>query len=176
MMWRYVVPEVEDQAARDAVFTRMEAQRLLPAAMSALDKPSLPAWRALTRPDRAWLLCAETVEPQPELLGAALLTPWRHRVWEFDFTVFRPHFALAPLLARGALSWTWEHAPCDSLMGLCPVSHRHAWRLAEAGGFEVLGHVPGACYVAKKQGCVDGVLVCARRFTPSPRHATVYGS
>lgn len=180
MLWRYVVPEAEDQAARDAVFTRMQAQGLLPSAMSAISEPTLEAWRELTAPHRAWLVCAQTLEPQPELLGAALLTPWRHRVWEFDFTVFRPHFALAPLLARGVQAWAWEHAPCDSLMGLCPAPNRHAWRLAEAAGFTVLGRVPGACFVARgRQGqgkYVDGVLVCAQRFTPSPTQATVYGS
>lgn len=164
--WDYSVPAPHDQAARDAVFLHMREQGLLPVAMCAVAEPTLDHWRELTRPDKAWLLRAAT--PGGELLGAALFTPWRHRTWEFDFTVFRPHFPLALPLARGALAWLWEHAPCDSLMGLCPATHRHAWKLAEAAGFAVLGRLPGACLVASRGRYVDGVLVCARRFT-SPR-------
>ena len=35
----------------------------------------------------------------------------------------------------------------------------HAWRLAEACGFRVLGRLPGACLHTRKKTWVDGVLV-----------------
>ncbi len=87
-----------------------------------------------------------------------------HRVWTFDFTVFRPFFAEAVAMSRQALPWIFTHAPCDTLLGLCAKSNKHAWRLAQSAGFQVLGHIPGACFMGKKgAGHEAGVLVMATR-------------
>ena len=161
--WRFRVPAADAQDARDAVFRQMRAEGLLGCAMSAHACPSLRQWRAITRPERAWLLLCERIDA-PELLGAALLTPWRGAVWEFDFTCFRRGMPWAVPMAREALAWIFAHAPVEALMGLCPRPNAHAWRLAERAGFSVIGVLPGACWWARRGRFVDGVVVLARKF------------
>ncbi len=93
------------------------------------------------------------------MLGCALFTPRRGKVWEFDFTTFRPAAHLAVRMAHGGLAWAFAHLDCAAIAGLCPAPNRHAWRLAEACGFHVMGRLPQACWHARKQCHVDGVLV-----------------
>jgi len=100
-------------------------------------------------------LCPDTAS----MLGCALFTPRRGRVWEFDFTTFRTAARLAVHMAHGGLAWAFAHLDCAAIAGLCPAPNRHAWRLAEACGFRVMGRLPQACWHARKQCHVDGVLV-----------------
>lgn len=93
------------------------------------------------------------------MLGCALFTPRRGKVWEFDCTTFRPAARLAVHMARGGLAWAFAHLDCAAIAGLCPAPNRHAWRLAEASGFRIMGRMPHACWHARKQCYVDGVLV-----------------
>ncbi|SCM73964.1 GNAT family protein [Desulfovibrio sp. 86] len=103
-----------------------------------------------------------TASPDPgtaSMLGCALLAPRRGKVWEFDFTTFRTAARLAVRMAHGCLAWAFAHLDCAAIAGLCPAPNRHAWRLAEACGFRVMGRLPQACWHARKQCHVDGVLV-----------------
>ena len=90
-----------------------------------------------------------------------MFSPWRGRIREFDFTVFRPAFPLAVPLARAAFRWVFRHTETSALWGLCPVSNRHAWRLATACGFVITGRLPAACWLARRGVHVDGIqLLC----------------
>ena len=111
-------------------------------------------------------LAAATPEPpqHEDMLGCALFTPRRGKIWEFDFTTFRAGAPFAVPLAHGCLSWAFAHLDCAAVMGLCPAPNRHAWRLAEACGFQILGRLPQACRHARKKRHVDGILVLC---TPS---------
>lgn len=160
----YYVPAVEDQSLRDEPFHRMREEGLTGAALSVFAQPTLEDWRRITHPERAWLLRCED-EKSGQLLGVGLFTPWRWRVWEFDFTAFRAGFPLAVAMARGGFAWMFAHAPVDAIMGVCPAHNRHAWRLAEACGFRVLGRIPGACWWARRERHADGVFVLADRET-----------
>lgn len=111
---------------------------------------------------RSSALVALSDAPDPDaasILGCALFTPRRGKVWEFDCTTFRPAAHLAVSMARGGLAWAFAHLDCAAVAGLCPAPNRHAWRLAEACGFHVMGRLPQACWHARKQRHVDGVLV-----------------
>lgn len=99
-----------------------------------------------------------------DMLGCALFTPRRGRVWEFDFTTFRAGAPFAVPLAHGCLAWAFAHLDCAAIVGLCPAPNRHAWRLAETCGFQMMGRLPQACWHARKKRHVDGVLVLC---TPS---------
>ncbi len=165
----FVLPAEQGGLApfRQALFTRMQQEGLLQAAMHAYQSPCLEDWLHLTQAANVQVLCCvaqgQEQDDMHRVRGVALLSPWQGRVWTFDFTAFRAHFAEAVAMCRGGLQWIFEHMPCDSVMGVSAISNRHAWRLAEKAGFSVLGSVPGACYVARKYQYQDGVLVLARR-------------
>lgn len=192
---RYRYRPVLRQAERDALFFRMRAEGLLPCAMYACARPDLRRWRTLTRPRRGLLLvCEQTDAPPVSLLpsgprpadsqspplpdvsavrAVGLFSGWRGKVAEFDFTVFRAHFREAVPIARGAFRWMFAQTDVSAIMGLCPVSNAHAWRLARACGFRELARLPAACRLARRDRHVDGVLLCC---TPdslaeaAPRH------
>ncbi len=105
-----------------------------------------------------------TAPRHEDMLGCALFTPRRGKVWEFDFTTFRAGAPFAVPLAHGCLGWAFAHLDCAAIMGLCPAPNRHAWRLAETCGFQILGRLPQACRHARKKRHVDGILVLC---TPS---------
>ena len=64
-------------------------------------------------------------------------------------------------LARAAFRWVFRHTETSALWGLCPVSNRHARRLATACGFVITGRLPAACWLARRGIHVDGIqLLC----------------
>lgn len=181
---------VLQQAERDALFFRMREEGLTPCAMYACQRPSLRRWRHITRPRHGLLLVCEQATATPSaalpapaaapaapvlrpadsaapslpdtdgILAVGLFSGWRGQVAEFDFTVFRQHFSRAVPIARGAFQWMFAHTDVSAIMGLCPVSNAHAWRLATACGFRELARLPRACWLARPRRHVDGVLVC----------------
>ena len=147
-----------DKRGRAALFRQMEAEGLLPFAMSSRAQPDLADWLALTAcRDGMVLLCCE--DETGQILGCGLFTRQPYRVWHFDFTAFRAGFSVAAQQARGGFAWLFKHQDCTSIMGVCPAPNRHAWRLASACGFRVLARLPKACWHARKGRYVDGVLV-----------------
>ncbi|MGE9985296.1 GNAT family N-acetyltransferase [Desulfovibrio sp. SGI.169] len=149
--------------ARAALFRQMQEEGLLPFAMSAWAKPTLRDWLALTSAggDASVLLRCE--DESGRVLGCGLFTRQPYRVWHFDFTAFRAGFAVAAQQARGGFAWMFRRQDCTSVMGVCPLPNRHAWRLAEACGFRILARLPRACFYARKGTYVDGVLVLCTR-------------
>ena len=106
-------------------------------------------------------LLLQATAPDGTALACGLFSPWRGRIREFDFTVFRPAFPLSVPLARAAFRWVFRHTETSALWGLCPVSNRHAWRLATACGFVITGRLPAACWLARRGVHVDGIqLLC----------------
>lgn len=146
------------KSVRTALFQLMQGEGLLACAMSAWEKPTLKDWLTLTaRRDGVVLLRCE--DEAGQILGCGLFTRQPYRVWQFDFTAFRAGFAVATEQARGGFQWAFDHLDCTSIMGVCPLPNRHAWKLAEACGFRVLARLPRACFYARKGNYVDGVLV-----------------
>ncbi len=154
-------------AMRKALFERMQEEGLLPFTMHAYVNPRLEDWLNITQEHKGHILCCvqkgSAWDDVRQIRAMAWISPWQGRVWTFDFTVFRAHFTEAAAMSRGALQWIFSHLPCDSVLGISAQSNRHAWRLAQAAGFEVLGKVPGACYKARNYSYEDGVLVQATR-------------
>ena len=146
------------RSIRTALFQLMKGEGLLPCAMSAWAKPTLKDWLTLTtRRDGVVLLRCE--DAAGEILGCGLFTRQPYRVWHFDFTAFRAGFSVAAEQARGGFRWVFEHLDCTSIMGVCPLPNRHAWKLAGSCGFRVLARLPEACFYARKGKYVDGILV-----------------
>ena len=155
----FVYRPATGRAECDEPFHRMQAEGLLGCAMYAFAAPTLEDWRRVTA--QGLLLRCE--DAAGRLLACGLFTPWRGQVLEFDFTAFRESAHLAPAMARGGFAWIFRETACSGIAGICPVPNRHAWRLAEACGFRVLGRLAGACFYARKGRHVDGVLVSLAR-------------
>lgn len=130
---------VRDDAGRKALFARMCREGLTGCAMYAWPHPREDDWLHLVSAPGRLLL--QATAPGGTALACGLFSPWRGRIREFDFTVFRTAFPLAVPLARAAFRWVFRHTETSALWGLCPVSNRHAWRLATACGFVITGRL-----------------------------------
>ncbi len=155
------------QDLTEQLFFRMQEEGLLPFAMHGHSNPCLQDWLELSEAEHTHLLCCHASTSSniqaKDIRGMALISPWHGRVWRFEFTAFKEHFKEATSMSQAALAWVFTHVACDALMGLCPLSNRHAWKLAEKSGFQVLGTLPGACYVARRKNYEDAVMVLATR-------------
>lgn len=146
---------------RDVVFWRMENEGLLGAAMYSTNAPTYDDWLdVLARVDRLHGTMIGAYDDHGGLAGFAQLVPFPddQAAYEFDFCVFRHAFKDAVKLGHMAAAWAFDHLPCDRLVGITPITNRHAWRIAEACGFRRHGVTPNLCYVARKHKKVDGVI------------------
>ena len=139
-----------------APFKKMEAEGLLPWAMSCFEVPTLETWLRVTA--HGVLLCCTDADTG-ELLGCAHFTRFQGSAWRFDFTAFHAGFACAAQQAQGGFAHMFERHSASAIVGITPAQFRHAWGLAEACGFEIVTRLPGACWLARKQRFVDGVMV-----------------
>ncbi len=152
---------------RENIFKRMQEEKLLTSCMHSIKNPTLQHWIDITCSPKGWLLCCVPADAKThdvsQLCGIAWLEPWQGQAWLFDFTAFRKYFAHATTMSKAALNWTFKHAKCQSIVGICPVSNAHAWRLAPKAGFNIITQVPGACFNARLNIYEDGVLVMATK-------------
>ena len=91
---------VRDDAGRKALFARMCREGLTGCAMYAWPHPREDDWLHLVSAPGRLLL--QATAPDGTALACGLFSPWRGRIREFDFTVFRTAFPLAVPLARGS--------------------------------------------------------------------------
>lgn len=157
----YVYAPISREADLRAVFARMVRERLTASCMYAFARPRLDDWLGIVARARAagGLLLGCRHAAGGELLAVGLFTPFFGQAWLFDFTVFRAHFREAVSMSRGGFAWLFAEKKATAIVGITPVSNRHALRLAEVCGFHVLGRIPGACRLARLHRNVDGVLV-----------------
>lgn len=91
---------VRDDAGRKALFARMCREGLTGCAMYAWPYPREDDWLHLVSAPGRLLL--QATAPDGTVLACGLFSPWRGRIREFDFTVFRPAFPLAVPLSAGS--------------------------------------------------------------------------
>lgn len=146
---------------RDVLFWMMENEGLLGAAMYSMASPTYDDWLdVLARVDRFHGTMIGAYDEYCWLYGFAQLLPFPddQAAYEFDFCVFRHAFKEAVQLGHLAAAWAFENLPCDRLVGITPITNRHAWKIAEACGFVRHSVTPELCYVARKHKKVDGVI------------------
>ena len=148
--------EAATPEAKAAPYQKMEAEGLLPWAMSCFTAPTLETWLKVTA--HGVLLCCTDADTG-DLLGCGHFTTFQGSVWRFDFTAFRAGFHCAAQQAQGGFDYMFQRHGASAIVGITPVQFRHAWQLAEACGFEIVTRLPGACWLARKQRFVDGVMV-----------------
>lgn len=152
----FTYTEATTPEAKAAPFHKMKAECLLPWAMSCIDNPTQERWLEITA--AGVLLCCND-EASGKLLGCAHFTQFQGTIWRFDFTAFHAGFNCASKQAQGGFAHMFERHGASAIVGITPVQFRHAWGLAEACGFEIVTRLPGACWLARKQRFVDGVMV-----------------
>ena len=152
----FTYTEATTLEAKAVPYHKMEAEGLLPWAMSCIDNPTLERWLEITA--AGVLLCCND-KASGKLLGCAHFTAFQGTIWRFDFTAFHAGFHCAAKQAQGAFAHMFERHGASAIVGITPVQFRHAWGLAEACGFEIVTRLPGACWLARKQSFVDGVMV-----------------
>lgn len=165
-MRKFTYTEAATLDAYVAPFQKMEAEGLLPWAMSCFEVPTLETWLRVTA--HGVLLCCTDADTG-ELLGCAHFTQFQGTIWRFDFTAFHAGFACAAQQAQGGFAHMFARHGARAIVGITPAQFRHAWGLAEACGFEIVTRLPGACWLARKQRFVDGVMVMC---TPQTLRAT----
>ena len=144
-----------DKRGRAALFRQMEAEGLLPFAMSSRAQPDLADWLALTAcRDGMVLLCCE--DETGQILGCGLFTRQPYRVWHFDFTASGRAFPW-PRNRRAAVS-----PGCSSIRTARPSWASVRRPTATHGGWpppalRVLARLPKACWHARKRP------LCGRR-------------
>lgn len=155
-MRAFTYTEATTPEAKAIPFRKADTEGLLPWAMSGFTAPTLETWLRVTA--HGVLLCC-TDAATGDLLGCGHFTTFQGSVWRFDFTAFHAGFHCAAQQAQGGFDYMFTQHDASAIVGITPVQFRHAWQLAEACGFEIVTRLPGACWLARKQRFVDGVMV-----------------
>jgi len=114
-------------------------------------------WANFMLETKSWLVqCAwedGTVVGMWWLNGFLGKTAMIHFCW-FKNTTFNEKVEIG----KQALKWLASLNILRSVFGLTPKPYRHVIPYLEATGFSNRGYLPGACYMARKNKYVDGVI------------------
>ena len=97
------------------------------------------------------------VENGKEPVGFFWLNGYMGRTAQIHFAIFEECRQDSVQIGKAALAWLDELGWLHSVYGLTPATHRHVFPFIKALGFQILGNVPGACWVERKNKYVDGV-------------------
>jgi len=159
--FRYKI--VTDAAVRSGLYTRMVSEGLSEFACPA-GNMTPERWLEMTAP-RDGNIFGVSLDPFGNFCGMATFERREYRMWKFDFTAFRRGFEDAVRQARGAFQWFFGLTDATALYGVTPTVYRHSVNLAKACGFAVVSRLPSACWLARRNRYVDGVLVLCTRQT-----------
>lgn len=91
-------------------------------------------------------------------VGTFWLNGYMGRTAQIHFAIFEEHRANAVEIGKATLQWLEDLGWLHSLYGLTPVTHRHVFPFIQAIGFQLLGTVPGACWIERKEKFIAGVV------------------
>ena len=104
---------------------------------------------------RTWWLAAVSADDQT--VGMFWLNGYQGRTAQIHFAIFEEHRTWAVEIGSATMQWLTDLNWLQSVYGLTPATHRHVFPFIEALGFKIMGKVPGACWIERKQKHVDGV-------------------
>lgn len=110
----------------------------------------------LSRIDSWWLACVNSADDHT--VGVFWLNGYAGRTAQIHFAIFEENRHEAVQIGQATMQWLDELGWLHSVYGLTPATHRHVFPFIEAIGFKIVGRVPGACYLQRKQKHVDGVI------------------
>lgn len=100
-----------------------------------------------------WVVQGRTEDGEP--VGMFWLNGFQGRTAQMHFCVYSAYHAQAVEIGRAALDWLGELGWLSSVYGVTPVTHRHVIPYITALGFSIIGRLPGACYIQRKDKYVD---------------------
>ena len=106
---------------------------------------------------RPWWL-ARVSTPDDTSVGVFWLNGYQGRTAQIHFAIFEEHREQAVQIGKATMQWLSELGWLHSVYGLTPATHRHVFPFIEAIGFKIVGKLPGACWIERKQKHVAGVL------------------
>lgn len=106
---------------------------------------------------REWWLVSVTSADDAQV-GVFWLNGYQGRAAQIHFAVFEAHRAEAVHIGKATMNWLSDLGWLHSVYGMTPATHRHVFPFIEALGFKILGRLPGACWLERKQKYVDGVV------------------
>lgn len=149
---------------RAAIFDKLKEERLLKYMMYHMAHPDLEDWLAMTEPGDE--VDVYKIMWRGQWCGIFYLSPSFNKVPLFHFAVFKAYRSRAVAIGCAATSYTFSMYEVPAVMGLTPTPFHHMFSTMRAGGWEILGSVPGACVMADRDGAekiVDGVISVKRR-------------
>ena len=106
-----------------------------------------------------WLVSVRSADDTT--VGVFWLNGYQGRTAQIHFAIFEPYRAEAVEIGKATIQWLNELGWLHSVYGLTPATHRHVIPFIEAIGFKILGKIPGACWIRRKQKHVAGIAsVC----------------
>jgi len=171
-MYTYRVIQPDDRQTLENIYERLRAENLLWTVYPEMDPEQWSFEYFLSFHQTPVHTLAGYIDG--EMAGVQFLWPFRDsyrtQCAEIGLTAFRPYFAHAVPLCRGALLWACENLEPASIIGRVAAPAHHIMRLLGCLGFQPLGLIPGLLWYTRRQRHVDGWLVMA---TPESIKATV---
>jgi hypothetical protein len=91
-------------------------------------------------------------------VGTFWLNGYMGRTAQIHFAIFEEHRANAVEIGKATLQWLESLGWLHSVYGLTPVTHRHVFPFIGAIGFQILGKIPGSCWIERKEKFIAGVV------------------
>ena len=115
------------------------------------------SWSDWKNRSRDWWLTA-VARPDDTTVSVFWLNGYQGRTAQIHFAIFEDHREQAVQIGKATMEWLSELGWLHSVYGLTPCTHRHVFPFIEAIGFQIIGRIPGACWIERKQKHVAGVL------------------
>lgn len=119
-------------------------------------------WIEFLRVSQSWLVRVNNTAGK--VVGFFWLNGFAGQTAMMHFCIFDSvGFEAAVELGRQSVAYVFRNTEMQSVYGCTPKVYRHVFPFIKALGFKVLGDIPGACYIKRKDKHVPGVVsVCVR--------------
>lgn len=144
---------IDSASDKLSILRTMREQHLDKMVIYSLDTCSDDQWLEMLK--NAWCL---TVTTDSGPAGIAWFDNIYGRTAQSHFCPFRDNFGQAATFGKDIIRWLEEKLSVKMLTGVIPVPFRQARRLMPIWGFTETLRMPDACFIAKYNRYVDGIL------------------
>lgn len=148
-----VFAEFVETGRADAFFYNVDAKLMV---------QQYEAWQELT--ENAWVIRSDIKTPSGFVPAGFMV--FQQGPGQARFCHFSAYPGFDDIVVPMGLDieqWAFSNGNLSSLVGLTPKPYRHVTNFFKQAGFEPVGTIPGACYIAKHDRYCDGVVsVCTR--------------